>query len=336
MINYVPNKAYIDPKCLKLERSKQIVEKLEKLNVPLEYTKKVEIKGDSPAEIYMNAKNTVLVTVNSQKKLAPCRPSADYQFSLTSSCPGNCEYCYLQTTQGEKPYIKIFANVEEILQVIDSYIEENKPNITTFECASITDPIGLEHLTGSLGECIEYFGGSDYGRLRLVTKFADVDSLLNLNHNKHTRFRFSINAKYVIQNFEHKTASFEERMEAVRKIAEAGYPIGFIVAPIMIFDNWQQQYNELFERLKGAIGNYQEQISFELIQHRFTATAKELIQSRFKNTKLDMEEQNRQLKWGPYGKFKYVYKKEQSIDIKNYITKLINTNFNNSNIEYFT
>lgn len=336
MKRYVPVQAYIDPKSLKYESGKHIVEKLEKINVPIIYSKKVEIKGSSAAESYFNAKNTVLITVNSQKKLAPCRPSADYQFSLTSSCPGNCEYCYLQTTQGEKPYIKIFVNVEEIMQVIESYIEENKPNLTTFECASITDPIGLEHLTGTLGECIKYFGDSDYGRLRLVTKFADVDSLLNLKHNKHTRFRFSVNARYVIDNFEHKTASFEERMEAVGKIAKAGYPIGFIIAPIMIFDNWQQQYSELLKRLKETLVNYEEQISFELIQHRFTAVAKELIQNRFVITKLDMNEQNRQLKWGPYGKFKYVYKKEQSFEIKNYISDLIKENFNNFNIEYFT
>ena len=69
------------------------------------------------------------------------------------------------------------------------------------------------------------------------------------------------------------------------------------------------------------------EISFELIQHRFTKAAKELIVQRFKNTVLDFSEENRQLKWGPYGKFKYVYKKPDSEDMKNYISQLINNNF---------
>ena len=133
------------------------------------------IDCESPEKNYAMAKKTVLFTTNNVKKLVGCRPSADYQFSLSSSCPANCEYCYLQTTQGEKPFMKIFLNIEEILEVIKIYIDNNAPNITTFECASITDPIALEHFSGSLKKCIEFFAESEKGRLRLVTKFDNVD-----------------------------------------------------------------------------------------------------------------------------------------------------------------
>jgi spore photoproduct lyase len=333
---FIPDIAYIDPKVLKYDVGKKLVEYLERINVPIVNSKKVVIDCGSPEKNYAMAKKTILFTTNGQRKLVSCRPSADYQFSLSSSCPANCEYCYLQTTQGEKPFMKVFLNVEEILAVIQSYIDENKPKVTTFECASITDPVALEHLSGNLKRCIEFFGESDKGRLRLVTKFDNVDYFLNIKHNKHTKFRFTLNSRYVISNFEHNTSSFNERIIAVKKIADAGYPIGFLIAPLMIYDNWKQEYKELFETLKMALDNYSEEISFELIQHRFTKTAKELIVQRFKNTKLDLNEEVRQLKWGPYGKFKYVYKKPESEDIKSYISQLINDNFNQAVIEYFT
>jgi spore photoproduct lyase len=333
---YLPEKAYFDPKSLKYEEGVRLKTYLEEHKVPIIESKQVDIEYNSAATNYMKAKNTILVTTTGQKKLAPCKPSANFQFALSSSCPGNCEYCYLQTTQGEKPVIKIFVNIDDILSVIQNHIDSRKPEITSFEAASITDPVGLEHLTGGLKKCIEFFGNSEYGRLRLVTKFANVDSFLNIEHNGHTKFRFSINARYVIRNFEHNTSSFEERIEAAKKIAEAGYPIGFIIAPIMIFDDWKQEYKELLERLRNALRDYSKEIGFELIQHRFTATAKELILSRFENTKLDMNEENRELKWGPYGKFKFVYKKEQSKEIKEYITELVKNNFLNSYVEYFT
>ena len=333
---FIPDIAYIDPKILKYDSGKKVIEYLEGLKVPIVNSKKVVIDCGSPEKNYAMAKKIILFTTNSQKKLVSCRPSADYQFSLSSSCPANCEYCYLQTTQGEKPFMKIFINIEEILEVIQNYIENNMPNITTFECASITDPIALEHLSGNLKRCIEFFGESSNGRLRLVTKFDDVDYFLKLKHNKHTKFRFTINTRYVINNFEHNTSSFYERIEAVKKIATAGYPIGFIIAPIMLYDNWKAEYRELFETLKIALEGYNEEVSFELIQHRFTKAAKELIVQRFKNTKLDLNEETRQLKWGPYGKFKYVYKKPDSDGIKNYISELINNNFEQAIIEYFT
>lgn len=333
---FIPDIAYIDPKIHKYDSAKKVIEYLENLNVPIVNSKKVVIEGGSPEKNYAIAKKTVLFTVNGQKKLVSCRPSADYQFSLSSSCPANCEYCYLQTTQGEKPFMKVFLNIEDILEVIQSYIDSNKPNITSFECASITDPVALEHLSGNLTKCIEFFGESSYGRLRLVTKFDDVDPFLKLKHNKHTKFRFTLNSRYVINNFEHNTSSFTERIAAVKKIALAGYPIGFIIAPIMIYDNWEEEYKELFETLKTALEGYNEEMSFELIQHRFTKAAKELIVQRFVNTVLDLDEDKRLLKWGPYGKFKYVYKKPVSENLRGYVSKIIKDCFPEAIIEYFT
>ena len=117
------------------------------------------------------------------------------------------------------------------------------------EVASAGDPLAVEHITGNLARTIEFFGKLDNGRLRVVTKFDNVDSLLDIEHRGHTRFRFSINSRYVIDTFEHNTANFSERIEAATKIFNAGYPLGFIVAPIMVYDNWKEQYKELFETL---------------------------------------------------------------------------------------
>ncbi|MCT4508357.1 MAG: spore photoproduct lyase [Tepidibacter sp.] len=335
MKHFIPNKAFIDPRVLNYDVGKIAINHLKELDVPIEKSRKVVIEGKNPLENYSKSKKTIYLTVNKQKKLKPCKPSADYQFSLSSSCPGHCEYCYLQTTQGEKPFMKLFVNIDEILDVINNHIDTNS-NITTFECGSITDPVALEYLTGNLKKCIEFFSKSENGRLRIITKYDNIDSFLNIDHNNHTKFRFSINTRYVINNFEHSTSSFEERMQASKKIASSNYPLGFIIAPIMIYDDWKNEYKELILKLKEELKNYNAPITFELIQHRFTSTAKELILTRFPNTKLDLNEENRQLKWGPYGKFKYVYPKEKSTEIKEYISNLIYDNFENSTIEYFT
>lgn len=333
---FIPNVAYINPASLKYPVGKLVKKELENLNIPIISSRSVSINEKTPLENYIQSKKTIYVTTNAQKKLRSCKPSADYQFSLSSSCPAHCEYCYLQTTQGEKPFIKVFVNICDILNVIEKHIDMNSPNIVSFECGSITDPIATEHLTGNLKRCIEFFSNSKNGRLRVITKFDNVDSLLNISHNKHTKFRFSLNTNYVINTFEHNTSNLEERIDAAKKIANSGYPLGFIIAPIMIYDNYKEDYKELIDKLKDELKDYKDTITFELIQHRFTATAKNLILKRFPNTKLDMLESKRQLKWGPYGKFKYVYPKEKSSEIKSYISELITSHFKNAVIEYFT
>lgn len=296
------------------------------------------IPGETENQKYAHAKRTLVVTTKKTQRLDVCKPSADYEFSLVTNCPGNCEYCYLHTTQSFKPYLRTYVNLDDIFNSIRKHIDKNNGKVTTFEAASSGDPLAIEHITGSLGKTIEFFGNLDKGRLRVVTKFDNVDPLLSLEHKGHTRFRFSINSKYVIDTFEHNTASLAERIEAASKISNAGYPIGFIVAPIMIYENWQEQYKELFETLAKGINlsTVKEPVTFELIQHRFTTQAKNVILNRFPNTKLEMDETSRMLKWGMYGRYKYVYPKDVSDEAKEYISTLIKNNFPNSEIEYFT
>jgi len=69
---------------------------------------------------------------------------------------------------------------------------------------------------------------------------------------------------------------------------------------------------------------------------RFTAAAKELILQRFPNTRLDMDEEKRSLKWERFGRYKYVYPKEQAEEIRGYLTSQILEKFPEARIQYFT
>jgi spore photoproduct lyase len=250
---------------------------------------------------------------------------------------GHCHYCYLQTTLGAKPYIRVYVNIEEILQSAHKYIEERLPDVTRFEAACTSDPVGLEHITGSLRQLIEFMADQPNGRLRFVTKYHHVDTLLDARHNGHTRFRFSINADYVIRHFEPSTSSFEERISAAGKVARAGYPLGFIIAPIIWHEGWERGYADLLSRVAETLPpEASSDLTFELIQHRFTKTAKRVIEARYPKTKLEMDEAKRKYKWGRWGQGKYVYPDEQAQALREFITEKIFLHFPQAKIEYFT
>ncbi|MFZ5988659.1 MAG: spore photoproduct lyase [Bacillota bacterium] len=339
---FYPERVFFEPSSLKYPLGQQLLSSFEEKGIEIIKAPLQKVLGSIPGKTenqkYARAKKTLVIATKKSMSLEVCKPSADFEFSLATNCPGNCEYCYLHTTQAFKPYLRTYVNLEDIFNAINRYIAKNNDEVTTFEAASAGDPLAIEHITGSLGKTIEFFGSLDKGRLRVVTKFDNVDSLLNLKHNGHTRFRVSINSKYVIDSFEHNTANFYERIEAASKISKAGYPIGFIIAPIMVYENWKEEYAELLKLLKDKIdvARSNEPVTFELIQHRFTATAKNVILSRFPNTKLDMDESKRALKWGMYGRFKYVYPKETASEIKDFISSTIKEYFPQSKIEYFT
>jgi spore photoproduct lyase len=224
-----------------------------------------------------------------------------------------------------------------LLSKTKEYIEDRVPEITHFEGAATSDPIPVEEYTGSLAKTIEFFGHQEYGRFRFVTKFIDVDSLLGLKHNGRTTFRFSINSESVIKRFEHKTPPASERVAAAGKVAAAGYPLGFIIAPIFYYDGWRNGYKELLLSLKAALDrvSYGNKLDFELITHRYTLKAKSNILSLFPETELPMNEEDRRFKYGQFGYGKYMYKQETMDEIKDFFTDAITELFPDAAIKYF-
>ena len=216
-------------------------------------------------------------------------------------------------------------------------MKQRAPEVTRFEASCTSDIAGIDHLTHTLKKAIEYFGESELGQLRFVTKFAYIDHLLDAKHNGRTRFRFSMNDEYMIHNFEPGTSRQAERMEAARKVGEAGYPLGFIIAPIYLHDGWKEGYKDMFEKLEAVLpAAAKNGLTFELIQHRFTKPAKHVIEKNYPMTKLELDESKRKWKWGRYGIGKYVYTDQEQEDMKETLNGYIHTYFPQADIEYFT
>lgn len=338
---FVPELVYFEPDALNYPKGQRIMEWAKQQGLPIHMTTShnriTNLPGESDLEKYRIAKRTLVVGIRKTLKFDTSKPSAEYAIPIATGCMAHCHYCYLQTTLGAKPYIRVYVNTDDILKAAKQYIEERAPEITRFEAACTSDPVGLEHISGSLQELIEFMAKEPLGRLRFVTKFHHVEPLLPLDHNKHTRFRFSVNADYVIKNFEPATSSFSERITAAGKVAKAGYPLGFIIAPIIWHEGWETGYQQLLEKLKEALPEEAtSDLTFELIQHRFTKTAKTVIQQRYPKTKLELDETKRKYKWGRWGQGKYVYPDEQATALREFITEQIFEKFPMAKIDYFT
>jgi spore photoproduct lyase len=305
------------------------------------------IPGQTRQEKFFQAKRTLVVGVKRSQDFTTCRPSAHYQLPLCTGCPGFCEYCYLLTNLSRRPYIRIYVNLEQILERASAYIQGRQPDITVFEGAATSDPLAVEAYSGSLARTIEFFAGQSQGRFRFVTKFADVDSLLSLQHRGATRFRFSVNTEAVIHHFEHGTTPLAGRLAAARKVAEAGYPLGFMIAPIMasgsaddvqspdIYDprNWKQDYSALFENL--APFSDLAGLTVELITHRFTARAKCAIHELFPRTRLPLEESERRFKWGQFGYGKYIFNQDLHRQVEDFMRSSLSVHLPQARLEYF-
>jgi spore photoproduct lyase len=165
-----------------------------------------------------------------------------------------------------------------------------------------------------------------------VSKFDEVDSLLDLPHNGRTRCRFSVNAAPVSLRFEGGTATVLARLQALRKLAlpavrgGGGYPVGVVIAPIMPIEDWQLHYAQLLDC----------DLTFELISHRFTPGSKETILKWYPQTKLEMDESSRKAKRNKFGGTKYVYEHEIMKELRGFFDRELSRRFPNAKILYWT
>lgn len=286
-------------------------------------------------DAYRTGKRTLVVGIRKTLKFQSCKPSAHYQLPLVTGCMGQCEYCYLNTQFGKNPYIRVYVNLEEVLNQATNYIEARKPDLTVFEGAATSDPLPVEPYTRSLADTIQFFAGQEQARFRFVTKYDDVDSLLHLQHQGHTTIRFSINADSIIHNYEHFTPPLTKRMQAAAQVAKSGYPLGFIIGPVILFDGWESEYQAMLAELKESLSDYvQDSIRFEIISHRFTSRAKNTIMEIYPSSSLPMDESERKYKYGQFGYGKYIYPPAQMKSIQKYFSEEVPAYFTESKIDY--
>lgn len=307
--------------------------------------------ADTDRAAYALAKRTLAVVVAppSKRRLQPIPPSADWRIDLAQGCPGHCQYCYLAGSLSGPPITRVYANLPEILAGMDEHVgrgtitsssAERSGEGTTFEASCYTDPLALEHLTGSLSATIAHVGTHDWSGpvgLRFTTKYDNVEPLLALPHGRRTRVRVSVNAEEIAGRFEGGTARLPRRIAALRALAHAGYRVGLTIAPIMPIPDWREQYGALLRDVADAVADVDDlDLTVECITHRFTATSKDVLTGWYPRTKLDMDEAARIRKFGKYGSAKYVYPKDVMAELRSWFDAELATTLPGARTLYWT
>ncbi len=319
---WVPKRVLVTRSALGWEHGRATAERAAALGSEVVELPSDRLKLDMPEDprrAYAEAKATLAVVVASESKrrLQPIAPSADWRVDLAEGCPAHCSYCYLAGSLKGPPITRVYANLPEILAELPAYVGKGKVTSrsarrahegTTFEASCYTDPLGIEHLTGSLSALVAHFGAWDADvQLRFTTKFDAVESLLGIAHAGRTRMRVSINpAAYA--RFEGGTSPVAARLAAMRLMADAGYRIGLTIAPIIAAEGWREAYGGLIRDVAAALdGAPDPDLTVELITHRYSDTSRSVLEGWYPGSALEMGGPNRAEKRTKFGTVKHVY-----------------------------
>ena len=115
---FIPERVFFEPSALKYPLGRKLYKYFEDKGIEIIQTGVQNvyrsIAGTTEKQKYARSKKTLAVATKKSMTFDVCKPSADFEFSLVTNCPGSCEYCYLQTTQGYRPYLRTYVNLEDI------------------------------------------------------------------------------------------------------------------------------------------------------------------------------------------------------------------------------
>jgi len=347
-----PRRVLVTPAALRWPLARRVVERAAAMGAEvteLPANRLTGLRGATDRETYALAKSTLAVVEAppSKRRLQPIPPSADWRVDLAEGCPAHCQYCYLAGSLTGPPVTRVYANLPEILDGLAAYgpggphepaTRRREGEGITFEASCYTDPLALEELTGSLAETIAFFGAwdADVG-LRWTTKFDALGPLLDVDHRRRTRIRFSVNARDVTSRLEGGTAALPERLGALRAAARAGYRVGLTIAPIFPIPEWREGYGELLRDAAAALAGVPDvDLTVELITHRFTAGSRDVLLSWYPRTKVEMDPGQRTVKRTKFGSVKYVLPREVMTELRTWFEVAVDRELPGARVLYWT
>jgi len=166
-------------------------------------------------------------------------------------CPFNCAWCYLKGTfrflpTKTKPVIKD-------LKIIESHTQRFLEEVATPEILNtgeIADSLMSEGSNKPFSKfIIPMFEEQNRHKVLFVTKSDNIKHLLEINPHNQAIISFSLNADEVAKKWERGAPSVDRRVEAGRKLSQAGYEVRIRIDPIVPVLDWKTHYTNLVDQI---------------------------------------------------------------------------------------
>lgn len=282
---------------------------------------------------FSKLKRHLIIGLRKTHKYVPNHKVSDWLVPYTSSgCRAMCLYCYLVCNYNKCAYLRLFVNRE---QMLDRLLKKAAaaPAPQTFEIGSNSNLLLENSITNNLVYTIERFAQEGRGHLTFPTKFDTVNPLLGLNHRGKTIFRMSVNPEEIINRIELGTSPLHARIDALNAMAEAGYPVGLLLAPIILLPEWRQLYGRLIEQLADELSQKVKQNGFiEIILMTYSFVQNAINTDAFPNS---IKLLNRETMTGR-GRGKYCYRNDMRSETASFLRQRLSEQLPNMPILYIS
>ncbi|MCR5203250.1 MAG: hypothetical protein K6D02_09225 [Lachnospiraceae bacterium] len=253
---------YVEKRVLEHDNTKRILEKFPGSKVIIiKHYKDIFCRKNQ--NIKMQCESPELILAGKYENLiykgAPvCQSFGNEHFYYTScvmNCIYNCEYCYLK---GMYPsgHMVIFVNLEDTFLRVREILKEHDAYI----CISYdTDLMAVEGITGFVKKWVEFVEEVNYTedlhnlKLEIRTKCGRTDLWEGFKADKNIIFAFTLSPQKIIDLYEKKAASMDERIKSAALALKKGFNVRLCIDPIIYDSDWKKIYGELINSIEENI-----------------------------------------------------------------------------------
>ena len=173
-----------------------------------------------------------------------CQPALE--LNIVDGCVFRCAYC------GFGRYIVFYLDVERLIDGLAD-IFSRYPEQRLYKYSNMTDLPPFEPELDAIRPMVERFAGEPDRYLMLFTKSDNVDFLRDIDHRGHTIISWSVTCDTASRLVDKRAATLQQRIVAMAKMQQAGYPVRARLSPIVPVADWREEYTQLFEQLFARV-----------------------------------------------------------------------------------
>ena len=202
-------------------------------------------------------------------EIRPSGRSTDFiSPSFGYGCLYNCSYCYMKRHKPDG--LSVAKNTGDILTEINNHAyftpvdkpNQTHPEFTTYDI-SCNEDFALHAKYHDWKRIFAFFREHPVAMGSFATKYVNP-KLLDFNPEGKIRIRFSLMPQERSDIHEPGTSKIIDRIKAINAFIEAGYDVHVNFSPVIIYQGWDKDYEELFAMLNDYV-EYKDQVLAEVI-----------------------------------------------------------------------
>ncbi|WP_338948302.1 spore photoproduct lyase [Fusobacterium nucleatum] len=248
---------YVEKKILNNKNTLEILSKFKDVKI-IEIENYKEVFSSNNQDFHLQKLGQKLILASNKANMiyegaVVCESFENDNFYYTSSiinCVYDCEYCYLQGVYSSGNIV-IFVDIEKVFEEVEELYNKLK---TLYLCISYdTDLLAIENICGFSQKWYYFIENKKDLKIELRTKSGNIDKFLNLKPLDNFIVAFTLSPENLALKNEKYTASFKNRVKAIKELQEKGWKVRICIDPLIYSDNFEENYGQMIEYLFNEI-----------------------------------------------------------------------------------